>query len=84
MKRSFFADALTGGVLALFVFITSWPALDIASLVLAPDYLLPLALIPALMTLFGWLILWALHDIRRELRRLGQHRGDPRSPTQED
>ena len=84
MTRSSSSNALTGGVIALLVFIGSWPALDIAGLVLSPDYLLPLALIPALMTLFGWIIFSALHDIRRELRRLGQHRGDPRSPTQED
>ena len=83
-SRSFFREVLAGGVLALLVFITSWPALDIASLVLAPDYLLPLTLIPALMTLWGWLIFSALHDIRRELRRLGQHRGETRSPTQKD
>ena len=83
-SRSFFREVLAGGVLALLVFITSWPALDIASLVLAPDYLLPLALIPALMTLWGWLIFAVLHDIRRELRRLGQSSAETRSPTQKD
>ncbi len=84
MKRSPGSDALTGGVIALLVFITSWPALDIAGLVLSPDYLLPLALIPAFITLFGWITVCALHDIRRDLRRPRQHRGEPRSPTDQD
>lgn len=84
MKRSSASDALTGGVLAMLVFIASWPALDIAGLVLSPDYLLPLALIPAIMTLFGWITCCALHDIRRELRRLPRHADQPLPSTKED
>ena len=84
MKRSSRTDALTGGLFALLVFITSLPALDIGGLILSPDYLLPLALIPAFITLFGWLTFSALHDIRRELRRHGQPHGPAPSPTDKD